>query len=249
MVPIFWIVLLSTIAQTFAWNAAGHKLIANLAFNYCQPATQIKITNELHASNTNLASAAVWLDSVRFKKRYRYLQPYHYVSIPYGDRHYFPKQKNHVNALTALSKAKKILLTSHEKERRILALRIILHVVADIHQPLHACNYFSKTFTDGDRGGNLYPVPKMSGYQNLHALWDDGAGVLAEEFAEGNCKVSRSKPRQWIKNSHILAIKYAYFPPKKDFQLYQQNTRKIAKKQIYIAACHLAAMLDEIYML
>jgi hypothetical protein len=53
--------------------------------------------------------------------------------------------------------------------QRAIALCWVLHLVGDIHQPLHVGSLYSTNrFSDGDRGGNGIDT----GNRNLHARWD-----------------------------------------------------------------------------
>jgi hypothetical protein len=57
-----------------------------------------------------------------------------------------------------------------------MMIRYILHVVGDMHQPLHNSAFFNETFPKGDLGGNLMKVVLQNGTTvNLHAYWDAGA--------------------------------------------------------------------------
>lgn len=59
-----------------------------------------------------------------------------------------------------------------ESQARSFALRLIIHYVGDIHQPLHATAMIDSTYPTGDRGGNSESLPSISGAGNLHAVWD-----------------------------------------------------------------------------
>jgi hypothetical protein len=53
-------------------------------------------------------------------------------------------------------------------------VRYLIHVVGDVHQPLHAASLFDNDkFRDGDRGGNLFKIQFNSEIDNLHKLYDD----------------------------------------------------------------------------
>lgn len=72
--------------------------------------------------------------------------------------------------------------TKLDKSRQV---RFILHLVGDIHQPLHAAALYSDQFPNGDAGGNLYPIvlPGTDQYTNeLHAVWDSGAGLWVDDL-------------------------------------------------------------------
>jgi hypothetical protein len=51
--------------------------------------------------------------------------------------------------------------------------RYLIHVVGDVHQPLHAASYFDDDkFRDGDQGGNLFKIIYDDNIDNLHKLYD-----------------------------------------------------------------------------
>ena len=61
-----------------------------------------------------------------------------------------------------------------------LALSWLLHLMADLHQPLHATSlYWAARFPRGDRGGNDIALANFRGSSNLHAFWDAAAGTAA----------------------------------------------------------------------
>jgi hypothetical protein len=53
------------------------------------------------------------------------------------------------------------------------ALRLLIHYVGDVHQPLHASNRVNRAYPKGDRGGNDFPLPSHYGVKELHAVFDD----------------------------------------------------------------------------
>ena len=68
-------------------------------------------------------------------------------------------------------------------ESRAIALAWLLHLVGDIHQPLHTASHVTPAHADGDRGGNSVRLTDDGRPTNLHAVWDDlfdeGAGRRA----------------------------------------------------------------------
>lgn len=61
---------------------------------------------------------------------------------------------------------------SYEVDQQSFALRLIIHYVGDIHQPLHGVAAVDSEFPTGDRGGNSEHIPSQEGASNLHAVWD-----------------------------------------------------------------------------
>jgi hypothetical protein len=64
------------------------------------------------------------------------------------------------------------LYNQDEQLARSYALRLLIHYIGDIHQPLHNENFYSADYPDGDKGGNLIPLKYHYGVDELHALWD-----------------------------------------------------------------------------
>jgi len=62
-----------------------------------------------------------------------------------------------------------------EADARSFALRMIIHYVGDIHQPLHTVAEVDSTYPSGDMGGNKEYLPSICGASNLHAVWDSVA--------------------------------------------------------------------------
>jgi hypothetical protein len=108
-------------------------------------------------------------------------------------------------------------------EEKAIAVCWILHLVGDIHQPLHCTTYYSKDFPDGDTGGNDFLI----GSTNLHSFWDEilGADHVAFSHLESvgtalhrSAQFQRSKlaelketrPDQWAVESNELAKTSAY---------------------------------------
>ena len=59
-----------------------------------------------------------------------------------------------------------------ENVAKSVALRLLIHYVGDLVQPLHCENLYSTEFTAGDKGANLFPLKYHYEVDELHALWD-----------------------------------------------------------------------------
>jgi len=58
------------------------------------------------------------------------------------------------------------------EDQKAFALRLIIHYVGDIHQPLHATALVDSHYPKGDAGGNFEHIPAQDGVTNLHSVWD-----------------------------------------------------------------------------
>lgn len=65
---------------------------------------------------------------------------------------------------------------------RALFARYLIHMVGDIHQPLHSVALYNKTYPHGDAGGNLLHLKLLNGtLSNFHSFWDAGAFRLQND--------------------------------------------------------------------
>lgn len=102
-----------------------------------------------------------------------------------------PEGCHHLETALAYNLAR--LRSDQPADRRAIALCWVLHLLCDLHQPLHAINRYSQRAPQGDRGGNSAFILEHPGAPptNLHAFWDNrvlpemsGAGVLKSTPAE-----------------------------------------------------------------
>lgn len=268
----FWAILLCVISTSaFSWNSLGHKLIAQIAYDQLSYA-QKRILNHYNRAldssfaARSLVSASIWLDTLYQQKEYAYLKPYHYVDLPYAFQISMPlpevPTENAIRAIqTALQHFNNPNATAKE---RGLALRILLHVVGDLHQPLHTITWVDPAYPHGDRGGNLFLLGKNSVANNLHAYWDRGGGALKNTRVSYKSLKHRAKrlekqwpcdknnqvlnPQKWAWESHQIAIKYAYTlkPYQKPNKIYKQQVKKVSEQRIALAGCRLGVILSSL---
>lgn len=226
-----------------AWNAKIHQWIGRQALENVKPQTRLEILKTFQTYHTDVDAVSVWMDVERFQNKS------HYINMPYGQGYYFPQHLPSENALIAIDSATQVLKNQKSSEKeKILALRVLFHVTADIHQPMHTINFYSKRYPEGDKGGNLYVLPYHSIFRNLHHFWDMAGGLKLPQGSLA-CHADMTSPILWVQDSFLLAAHVAYFPPRsrKKWQKYQRKAQGISHQQIQKAACHLAAYLDEIY--
>ena len=257
--------------NAFTWNAVGHRLIAQIAYDQITPNTR-GVFNQYNRSMDKIykplsfVNAAVWLDTLRYQE-VNWFATMHYVDFPFSvDGAPLPLTQE-INAISAIATATNLLSNKYAKDfDKGIALRVLLHVVGDIHQPLHATTQVSTKFPQGDRGGNLLILSGTGVAKNLHSYWDKGAGLLVvkRRYTESQieeraldierrypCNVEGvdSTPRQWAEESHALAVNKVYktlpannVPDK----TYQRLTQKITEQRIALAGCRLGALLTKI---
>jgi len=188
------------------------------------------------------AVAATWPDVVRGMGHPMHKQcdhpPWHYINIPYAiedqpvpaaTRSDKPGPHDVVEALQQV--IAELRAGNGPAADQAIAICWLLHLVGDIHQPLHACTLYSPQFPNGDQGGIGFLVlrdpPYGNSQMNLHLLWDSLPGTFKSDDLDGYLAGGlRADPRfardrlhallavhdvaAWAQESHALAIEHAY---------------------------------------
>lgn len=177
------IITLSLPATASAWGKTGHRVGGEIAQNYLSTDAQTAIASILGVEG--LPEASTWPDFMRSSPEEFWRgdsRSWHYVTVPKGEIYGESPAPEEGDAITALSGFKSILQDQlADPMEKARALRFAVHIIGDLHQPLHA--------GDGtDRGGNDLEVSWFRGSTNLHSVWDtklvDDSQLSFTEYAD-----------------------------------------------------------------
>jgi hypothetical protein len=288
-----------------AWNAFGHKVVAEIAWQHLDDATRQKIVDVLYRhprfaedfvkkmpedvatadksvqDHWVFQQAAIWPDLAR---KTEYDQPkWHYIDIPFvpdGERpvsfplstSYSPKSKEECQNVSQAAKycVATVSDPAVAAEAKALSYSWLMHLVGDMHQPLHSTALVCDYFPDGDEGGNKLPV--IQG-KNLHSLWDN---LLGRQSKMNDVEREVAKLKElpelwqvdtkldidgWIAESHDIATSFTYSPAilqaVRDTKLsekiepisldedYLRQAGQIARRRIAAAGIRLATVLGQ----
>lgn len=199
-----------------AWGFEAHRMVANLTEPLLNASARSEVQRLLNLEpGATLASVATWADENRSQQT----APWHYVNLPEGNCT-FAKERDCPDGacvVEALTEQTAILKSTAPDSERLLALKYIVHLVGDVHQPLHA-GYAS------DKGGNTFQLQAFGQGTNLHALWDTGllnnwpgGPVALQTEIAATLKaavVTRSAPNaaQWAVESCKLVGEPGFYP-------------------------------------
>lgn len=256
--------------QVFSWNAQGHRLIALIAYDELTPQAKRTFNRYNRAMNKgyepqNWVNAAVWLDIIRYQHN-ETLNAMHYINLYFSEDGTPLPRTSSVNAVLGIEQSIQTLKAPNAGDlKKGMALRVLLHVVGDIHQPMHATSRVSAAYPEGDRGGHFVTLSKNHVAKNLHAYWDNGGGFLinkpkkkralslkkrvAELEREYPCKTLSLtlNPSQWASESHELGVRaYQWLYLNRADHDYQAETVRVVKKRIILAGCRLGALLNSL---
>lgn len=251
-----------------AWNHQGHRVIAQIAYDNLTPKAKKMCALYLNSRsqktfNKQFIAAAVWMDLIKLKNIHWY-DAFHYIDIPFSTDNSVLPTIEKGNAVWGINNAISILSSKNAKKSdKRLALLILIHLVGDIHQPLHAVTKVSTQLPQGDQGGNLFLLGSNDVAENLHRYWDNGGGFFAGKNSLSRIKnkanrleerfpcellETQKNPQQWADMSHELAVTQVYQIHVKEVpsKQYQENAQNIAQKQVVLAGCRLSSLLNNI---
>lgn len=251
-----------------AWGSQGHRMVGYVADADLTPRTRMAVQKIMQADS--LSSVANWMDEVRDTPEGRTMQRWHFVTIP-ACGPATASCKNGNCAPGRIEWAREVLRTGTPPEA-LKALRVLVHLVGDIHQPLHAAD-------NGDFGGNGVTVTNRLCVEfgatqptacKLHTYWDTSLVKVAtrgmsEEAAAAAWStelgtasgIDSSAVNDWASESNEIARQIAYnfdgFSCKTKHLSFAANegydTAGVAtvKRQIVKAGKRLARALNEVF--
>lgn len=159
--------VLCPVPKAFAWGAEGHAIVALIAFDELTPTAKARVTDLLGTgAPRDFASAAGWADAI--KRRRPNTAPWHYVDIELTSQRYDSARDcpNDDCIVERVKQQIRILKDrSADESNRIEALMFVMHLIGDLHQPLHCSD-------NHDRGGNQVLIEGGVRHANLHEIWD-----------------------------------------------------------------------------
>jgi len=240
------------ISQAFAWGQIGHYLIGYMASIQMKNSTRKKVESVLFPMS--VGRSGIWMDEIKSDRTYDYVNSWHYLTSKNGE--YDPEiQEKGGNAYEAILQLKNELkagnLSSKEEAEK---LKMLIHLVEDIHQPLHVG-------TGEDRGGNDVKLEFFWQQSNLHAVWDSGMidrwdmsyteignELMRRMNSEIETKYRNSTIDDWLKEAVALRPMVYKLPENKKLSYsYGYENRNIVEERLLAASVRLAQILDEIY--
>jgi len=242
---------------TFCWGITGHRVVAEIAERHLSK----KAKKELHEliGRQTLALWANWPDFIKSDTTHAWdhASKWHYVNMPgnlskeefISGLQKLPGENlyTQIKALSAQLKDRSL-----PDEKRQIALRFLIHLVGDLHQPLHVGR-------EEDLGGNKISVTWFDRPTNLHSVWDNAlvedqkysyteySAILDIASEEEVNAIQQSSLEEWFYDSYVLANKvYAMVPA--DGKLgykYNYVFQRELDQQLLKGGLRLASLLNE----
>lgn len=170
------VILLSFITlNALAWSQKGHDVTAYIAEQHLTPATKAAVDSMLDCKS--IVYWANWLDNASHQRPLAYTKTWHYKNVDQDVRYEEAPANPAGDAVTAIKSRIEILNDPEATpQERDLALKILIHVVGDMHMPLHMGHAT-------DLGGNRIKVKFFNRETNLHSAWDSSLPEAAHKWS------------------------------------------------------------------
>ncbi len=207
----FLIFLIShlSFANSPLWSKTGHRVVGEVAQENLTKKAAKAIDQLLEGQS--LADASTFGDDIKADSVYRKFSAWHYVNYPsdkvYGDE---PPSKEG-DLIVGIEKCIEIIKNENSsKKDKAFYLKMLVHLIGDLHQPMHVGRI-------DDKGGNDIQVKWFNRGSNLHRVWDsnmiDDFGMSYTELATNLPYLSKIQKKalqngdiyDWVEESQDLA--------------------------------------------
>jgi hypothetical protein len=243
--------LFLVVVNASAWGPTGHRVTGLVAEKYISKKARKELQRIL--GGQSLAMASTWMDEIRSDTSWNFTADWHWVTIQDGQG-YDQSEKNPngdiiqtIEKIVAALKSKKL-----SAKEEIEQLKMLIHLIGDIHQPLHVGG-------GNDRGGNDVKVSWFRTDSNLHRVWDsdmiDDTRLSYTELAESLEKpdatrvaaLQKSAVRDWATESMSYRKQVYSIGDGKLGYVYSYNNFNLVRLRLLQAGVRLAGVLNEIY--
>ena len=146
------------------WGSTGHRVIAEVANNYLTDNAKSQIDNILNGET--LVNASTYADDIKSDSRYDMYYNWHFLNMELDDEYKDITPSERGDVYIAINKCIDILESDSVSDTdKSFYLKLLVHFVGDLHQPLHIGRY-------EDRGANRIYVKWFGRNSNLHRVWD-----------------------------------------------------------------------------
>lgn len=240
-----------------SWGVTGHRTIAKIAENHLSAKASVAVKAIL--GDEEMPMVSTFGDEIRADAKYKGTGNWHYINLPEGLS--YDQFEEHLKTDTATNVYNALLKMvtqlkdpKSNREEKLFALKMVIHLVGDLHQPMHVSRA-------EDQGGNKIKLKYNFRETNLHSVWDSDliyySGWTFTEMATALDNVSDAKIKEWqsdglakwlFESYQISAKLYKEVEGKTslDYTYYPQHA-SIYQERVQKAGIRLAGLLNEIY--
>jgi nuclease S1 len=246
--------------KAMCWGQLGHRIVAEIADRYLTAKTKTAIKKIL--GDESIAIASNWPDFIKSDSTFKYLDPWHYINFEKNltyDQIKDVLKKDTASVKDAYSAI--VFLTKQLKKKNLaldkkqMYLKLLIHIVGDVHQPLHVSPV-------GTTGGNDIKLQWFGQASNLHRVWD--SDMIDEQqlsYTEYATYLNHTTPTQrkklqadplskWLFESYTIAEQLQNEITENNPRLsyrYNYDHIKLLNEQLLKGGIRLAGLLNDIF--
>lgn len=249
-----FILIVSTLkAENLDWGGTGHRTVGQIADNYLKGKTKRKIAKLLDGES--LAIVSTFGDDIKSDKQYNKFYTWHYINMPLEVRYEASEKNSSGDLLTGIEKCKSVILDENSsKDEKAFYLKMLVHLIGDLHQPMHVGQ-------NEDKGGNTIQVQWFGKGTNLHSVWDskmiEHYNMTYTELAVNASEISKEEVAliqqgtiaDWVNDTQTCAAKVyksAEIGDNLKFE-YMYHNFGMVRSQLQKGGIRLAKVLNELF--
>jgi hypothetical protein len=250
---VFFIISLSGFSTDYDWGKTGHRATGQIADSYLTKKAQRNIKKLLNGQS--LALISTFADDIKSDQKYRGYSPWHYVNFSFDKKYGEEEPSEYGDLIKGINTCISVLKDKKSsKSDVIFHLKMLVHFVGDLHQPLHVGR-------GEDKGGNDIQVRWFKDGSNLHRVWDsdmiDYYGMSYTELSVNETNLSKNQIKaiqsgsivDWVYESQKLAqqvYESANVGEKLGYK-YMYDYFPIVRSQLQKGGIRLAKILNAIF--
>ena len=239
--------------ETVFWGQNGHRATGKIAENHLNKRAKKRIDKLLNGQS--LAFVSTYADEIKSDSAYRKYYSWHYVNMDLEESYADATKNPKGDLVTGINKCIEVLKdTNSSDEDKSFHLKMLVHFVGDLHQPMHIGQ-------KEDKGGNAIQVEWFGKETNLHAVWDtkmiENWNMSYLELADNAKDVSKKQIAaieagtliEWVDETHELTKKiYKSAEVGENLRYrYSYDYFGIVRDQLQIGGIRLAKILNDIF--
>lgn len=164
LITALYLFTITTLMASEDFGKTGHRAVGEIAQQHLSNAAANQISELLNGQSLALVSNHG--DDIKSDRAYDSYGPWHYVSFPFGAKYDEHPKSESGDIIQAIEKCVAVLKDNiSSQEEKVFHLKMLVHFVGDLHQPLHVG-------LAEDKGGNDFQVLWFKKGTNLHTVWD-----------------------------------------------------------------------------
>lgn len=238
--------------QALSWGKTGHRTVGQIAENNLTKKAAKRIKSIL--GDESLALCGTWMDDIKSDSTFDYTDDWHWVSVPDSLTYEQSLKNPNGDVIETIYRLINELKSGKlDKSTELNYFRMLVHLIGDIHQPLHVGR-------GEDRGGNKIIVKWFGQPSNIHRVWDS---QIIDDFQLSYTELCNSLPKpsteqisiwqsskviDWANESKSYRSRIYDFPADGFIGYsYIYKNKELVKLRINQAGYRLAGILNEIY--